>query len=124
MGRRGDLVSITLQPTVDAPGIARRFAGQAAETVVAGSDREVLELLVSEVVSDAVQQHSAWLNVGIEPGAVTRVEVIDTVSPEAEFGGSWCDRVEQRLLDELAHRWGIEPCARGRKVWFELRASA
>jgi hypothetical protein len=121
---RGDLVSITLLPTLDAPGIARRFAGEAAEADFVGSDREVLELLVSEVVSDAVTHRSAWLNLGIEPGGLTRVEVIDSVSPDTGFGAGSRSGLEQRVLDALATRWGVEPCAQGRKMWFELRASA
>jgi hypothetical protein len=119
---RGDLVSITLLPTFDAPGIARRFAGAAAEADFAGADREVLELLVSDVVSDAVAHHSVWVNLGIEPGSVTRVEVIDSVSPDEAFGAG-APGVACRALDALAARWGIEPCAEGRKIWFEVRAS-
>jgi hypothetical protein len=115
-----DFVSITLAPTVDAPGIARRFAGELAAPGTPADAVEVLELLVSELVSDAVLHHTAWCNIGIEAGTpITRVEVTDPAAPDDEapisrtFGA--------KLLDGLAERWGAEPCGSGRMVWFELR---
>jgi hypothetical protein len=119
---RDAFASITLQPTPEAPGIARRFAARTANQLPV-DQREVLQLLVSEVVADAVEHHATWVNVGIEPArSRTRVEITDSphaAEVEPAFGHGY----GRRLMDGLAERWGFDRDADGRRVWFELRSA-
>jgi anti-sigma regulatory factor (Ser/Thr protein kinase) len=92
-------------------------------------DRNVAELLTSELVTNAiVHAHSECrLSVDVDPTRV-RVEVRDSSpvlppppkppDPEATSGRGLV------LVDTLATRWGTERARGGKRVWFELRGAA
>jgi anti-sigma regulatory factor (Ser/Thr protein kinase) len=83
--------------------------------------RERLALLVSELVSNAVQHASGPIELSVTRGEPLRVEVAD--------GGPGFDpaRITRRrdggyglvILEQLAARWGVVPGPPSR-VWFEL----
>jgi anti-sigma regulatory factor (Ser/Thr protein kinase) len=116
------LRSITLEPTVEAPYIARRFATETAEGALGGEDLDALRLLVSELVANAVLHAGTWLHVAVEARTpVTRVEVTDSAGMDVPTGFDEPDDIGARLLDGLADRWGVDPRSHGKAVWFELR---
>ena len=99
-----------------------------AEVVLAawGLDetREVVRLLVSELVVNAVLHAGspAELTIRRLPGCI-RVEVSDT-SPERpamrEHSPTAPNGRGLLILDDLAQRWGVDVSAAGKTVWFEL----
>jgi len=111
---------------------ARRWAREKFEAAgVEPEVRDLLVLLVSEVVTNAVE-HAApplLLRIDVTPEA-TRVEVKDRArklpilrDPEPTEGGGR----GIRFVNDLATRWGTEP-PRGpdglKTVWFEVAHSA
>jgi hypothetical protein len=118
--------SIRLEPNIDAPGEARRFAVQAARTTEgepalddAGID--ALKLLISEVVANVVvhARTSMQVRTFVQPGCV-RVEVSDDLPPDPLVRPGAGDAYGLRLVEALASRWGVEPSSEGKVVWFEL----
>ena len=83
-------------------------------------------LLASELVSNMIQHTSGigTMQVTFIAG-VLRIEVTDespempTISPRAPMtvGGHGL-----RLVNAIAHRWGVDPMPAGKTVWFELVA--
>jgi anti-sigma regulatory factor (Ser/Thr protein kinase) len=118
------VTALDLPPTTDSVPRARRFVAQ--ELRDSPSDVETAVLLVSEVVTNAVlhARTSVTLRVEQSPDLV-RIEVHDgspvqlrihTFSPTSATGRGL------RLLDQLAHRWGVDNDSRsgGKVVWFEV----
>jgi anti-sigma regulatory factor (Ser/Thr protein kinase) len=114
-------------PDAASPRHARAFVADVLRD--AGVDESVVEcarLLVSELVTNALlhARSSATVTVEVRHGRV-RVSVADaspvlpspqTPDPSRSTGrGLLC-------LDRLALRWAAEPTARGKVVWFDLRA--
>jgi anti-sigma regulatory factor (Ser/Thr protein kinase) len=108
---------------------ARHWAAdRLAEAGIPPERRELLVLLVSELVTNAVQH--AWppviLRVDVDEERI-RVEATDSNraepvlrdAPPEDLGGRgvW-------LIDRLASRWGsdADPTGQCKTVWFELRA--
>ncbi len=88
---------------------------------------EAADLLVSEVVANAVLHAHTWAHLVLRlRGRLLRVEVTDTGTgqlarrdtPDEEGGFG------MRILDALADRWGVEARPRGKVVWFELLVPA
>jgi serine/threonine-protein kinase RsbW len=115
-------LSITLPSHPAAAGTARRLARELASPATVDS----VELLVSELVTNAVlHAHegnvlelkiSAWED-------CVRVEVRDSSShlPQMLLPADW--GVHGRglfLVDALADRWGSEPTPTGKTVWCEV----
>jgi anti-sigma regulatory factor (Ser/Thr protein kinase) len=85
------------------------------------------ELLTSELVTNAVLhgRGEPVLAVDVENGRVriavhddtTSVPVVGNPGPLAGSGRG------MQLIESLAARWGVEPDARGKDVWFELELS-
>jgi len=88
---------------------------------VIGELRDTIELLISELVTNAVIHARSDVELTIsEHGARIRVEVSDTNpqmpairEPDAASGRGL------RLVDALADRWGTIGRADGKTVWFE-----
>ena len=113
-----------------APFAARRAAEEALAGTLDGDRLAAIDLLVTELVSNAVRHGrplpdgSLGLHIGLDSGCV-RVEVSDDgpgftpgqPSPYGEGGYGLF------LVDELAVRWGVST-ARGTCVWFELAREA
>lgn len=112
--------SVSLACGSNAPSLARRFV----RSLDLGDDCPVVELLVSELVTNAVTHARSDTKVTIGSDVeLLRVTVSDSCSATPhlrqadETGGRGL-----RLVDELSTRWGSDPVSGdGKRVWFELR---
>src|SRR5215204_4765167 len=114
---------MTLAADEDAPALARRRAVRAVGRRLQGHRRNDLELLVSEVVSNAVIHGTGDITFVLRPdGGSIRVEVSDASTevprPQATTGAH--GGFGLRLVAELADSWGVDAHARGKTVWFCL----
>lgn len=100
----------------NAPAAARERAAEFAHDLVGPDQAELLRLLVSEVVTEAVERagdHRRVLEIRLErDDSHIRVDV----SP----AGSPADRVRRAILGQ-AEVWDVDA---GGHLWFELRARA
>lgn len=103
---------------------ARRFVGSVLAE--AGVDPEIAQLLVSELVGNAVRHGQTPVTVRVSVGQVVRVEVHDgnAVVPtlQAARGDDEAGR-GLMLLDAMATRWGVDSRPDGKVVWFEHGAA-
>lgn len=119
---------IGLAPTAHSVRLARSFAAG----ILDSHDVEVREtavLLVSELVSNAVQHggpHTPTASVGLEvvvcPGLV-RVEVTDAGAGNPLPGKAANDHrsgLGLLLVEAMASRWGCVRLPVGKTVWFEI----
>ena len=102
---------------------ARKFATAALGT---SSDavRQAVELMVSELATNAIRHVRSPFEVVVEVGAARiRVEVTDhgggvptmrCPGPEEPTGRGL------RIVDMFSDAWGIDPQGSGKTVWFEL----
>jgi DNA-binding response OmpR family regulator len=108
-------------------GRARRFVGGALDGWGRTEAGEVVDLLVSELVANAIRHSASEVEVAVHllPRGL-RVEVHDTgdgrptladANPDAERGRGLA------LVDALSAAWGVDAHADGKDVWFELDAS-
>jgi anti-sigma regulatory factor (Ser/Thr protein kinase) len=86
--------------------------------------REIVVLLVSEVVTNALSHTDGEIELTMSrlPGLV-RVEVSDErAAAPHDLGGGLLDESGRGvpLLGGFSDRWGTLPLARGKVVWFEL----
>ena len=119
--------SLTLVSDDLAPRTARRFVSELLRVEGYDDALDVVELLVTEVVTNAVlhARSSAQLVVHLLPDAV-RVEVVDTDDsfpvrrrPRPDQpGGRGLDLVEQ-----MSRSWGIDMLEVGKRTWFEVARS-
>lgn len=102
-----------------APGAARRFVGR---LLADGELRETAELLVSELVTNAVTYADGPVELTVRvAGEQTRVEVSDTTPARPVLRPpDWEGRRGLNLVEALAHRWGVDGRVDGKTVWFEL----
>lgn len=116
-------VEFTLPPDTESPRRARRLVQRAlprdpSEVV------EVVTLLVSEVVTNAVLHAGTEVRLRIgHQGNAVRVEVTDgSTHPtiRRHFSDQAATGRGLQLVDELADAWGQQPCRDGKTVWFEL----
>jgi anti-sigma regulatory factor (Ser/Thr protein kinase) len=119
-------VAAALPPALSSAGEARSFVRGTAEAILADEALDTVELLTSEVVTNAV------LHAGDSPvvlvvcrGHTVRVSVQDTCSrwpmrrhvAETALSGRGI-----ALVDMLASAWGIERMPEtGKRVWFEVQ---
>ncbi len=113
-------------PTVAASG---RLARHAVRDLLAarGLDSEAAQLLVTELVANAVR-HAGRGHVDVRVtlhGDLVRIEVDDD---SGQLPGGWREprwREESGrgllLVEVLSERWGAESVPTGKRVWFELR---
>ena len=125
----GLAMELFLDPTPPSAGSARRALHSAAIFGVA--DEPDALLLVSELVTNSIVHagHSGGDAIRVRAandGSTTRVEVCDRARgetlpamrpepPPYARGGRGL-----LLVDALSDRWGMDTCARGTCVWFEL----
>jgi serine/threonine-protein kinase RsbW len=118
-------LSIALPRDSDAPAIARRWAVAATANMIDGDRQGDLELLVSELVSNAVLHGSGAVRLVLRrDGDCVRAEVSDE-SPDLPMrlpatgahGGFGV-----RLLVQLAESWGVHRHfdGEGKTVWFRI----
>jgi anti-sigma regulatory factor (Ser/Thr protein kinase) len=121
-----EVLRFAIEPTFDAPGVARAHAARALDE---SPHVDVVLALVSELVTNAVLHSGGAAELRIvrrrspTPTAeVIRVEVrdnhhgpperLDTPGAHGGFG--------LRIVSALARRWGYAPAANGKVVWFEV----
>ena len=118
-----DTIALSAHPT--SPHSARVFV--AGHLAAAGRDDvlEVASLLVSELVTNAIQHAGSEVNVHLEVSAdLVRVEV-DDASPRAPLRLVVPEDAERgrglQLVEALASSWGVDQVpGDGKKVWFEV----
>jgi anti-sigma regulatory factor (Ser/Thr protein kinase) len=119
----GDSLVLTLNRDSNAPSIARRRTVAAVDHAVDGRRRADLELLVSEIVSNAVLhgQGEITLVVWLANGHV-HVQVSDEGNelPRQQPSTGAHGGFGLRLLEQLSVDWGVDSDADGKTVWFRL----
>ena len=115
---------IHLPASSTAPRAAREFLRDALATQDLDGFGDLSELLTTELVANVVDHVGSAITMRVSTSAgVLRVEVGDTScevpavfdqDPETPRGNGML------LVDGLATRWGVEPRAAGKTVWFEL----
>ncbi|MEV6761579.1 SpoIIE family protein phosphatase [Streptomyces sp. NPDC051105] len=122
-----DVAYWTFDPEVGSPGRARRLTRQALAGWGLEELTDTAELLVSEIVTNAVRHASRPISLRLLRTDVLRCEVGDDVpqlprlrraSPEEEHGRGLF------LVNRLARRWGTTRLGTGKNVWFELGGPA
>jgi DNA-binding NarL/FixJ family response regulator len=105
-------------------GQARRVATAAMRQWGAGELEDVVNLLVSELVANAVRHTNSDIEVVVLRLAESvRVEVHDRSSavPEARVAGPDAESGRgMALVESLASRWGVDARPDGKSVWFEV----
>jgi anti-sigma regulatory factor (Ser/Thr protein kinase) len=123
---------VLLRGTVEAGGLARR-AIAASNPTLSPSVRADVELLVSELVTNAVRHGGAGPDRSIEldfrrDNGLVHVQVVDPgtdfIQPESPTEGDSSGGWGLFLVDRIAERWGVCPAPSGTCVWFEVRAGA
>ncbi|MFD3543668.1 SpoIIE family protein phosphatase [Streptomyces sp. NPDC058662] len=112
-----------LDPEETAPGRARRFARRALSRWGLEELSDSLELLVSEVVTNAVRYAERPVTLRLLRTDVLRCEVGDD-SPQLPRQRRARDTDEGGrglfLVNRVARRWGATRLSSGKVVWFEL----
>jgi anti-sigma regulatory factor (Ser/Thr protein kinase) len=117
-----DAFEVRLAPTPEAPGSARRLAGERLAGRIGAPAAADLDLVITELVSNAVEHGSGdvTVRVGLRADAVL-VEVVDAgsasrphVRADAGATGGW----GLRIVDAVARRWGVYEGST--HVWAEL----
>ncbi|MFI1928410.1 SpoIIE family protein phosphatase [Streptomyces sp. NPDC020377] len=112
-----------LEPDDAAPRRARRLAWQALSRWGMEDMTDSVELLVSEVVTNAVRYASRPVTLRLLKTGVLRCEVADDVPqlPRHQVFRT-LDETGRGLIviNTLAQRWGATRLATGKVVWFEL----
>ncbi|PZH03609.1 serine/threonine protein phosphatase [Streptomyces sp. NTH33] len=117
----------SLEPEDSAPGQARRMARQALERWDLQELTDSVELLVSEVVTNAVRYASRPVTLRLLRTDVLRCEVGDDVPQLPRMRQARATDEGGRglyLVNKLARRWGATRLSTGKVVWFELNHSA
>lgn len=123
----GDL-SLELPPQRRSVGVGRHWVVRAAaEAGVTGMANQIVELLVSELLANAVLHGSGDLPIRVEMACtdtLVRVAVTDGVpqrpvvlhpEPSAPAGRGMA------IIEAMSNRWGVDPRPTGGKtVWFEI----
>ena len=120
-----DCVQRELAPELSAVGEARHWATELCAGALGEDGRQVLELLISEVVANAVLHGRGRVSVavGCVPGEVvvavdddsSEPPLVKTVGLEATGGRGVA------LVAALAQEWGWRPHPPGKTVWFRIR---
>jgi phosphoserine phosphatase RsbU/P len=118
--------ALSLAPDPGAPQQARRFIAAELDSAEFAEVREIAELLVSELVTNAVVHAASPVEVAVdhdETGVVIRVRDADTGPLVMRAGGgSELDEGGRGflLVDRLAEAWGTEHRGGRKSVWFRL----
>lgn len=116
-----------LAAEVQSAGSARRFVETTLEEWDCADSLEIVKLLVSELVTNAVLHAGSDAEVVVQlTPTVLHVEVIDDspVMPVLrEPGSSDTSGRGLALVDNFASAWGTRPLIHGKSVWFEVPRS-
>ncbi|GGY90575.1 hypothetical protein GCM10010365_06220 [Streptomyces poonensis] len=112
-----------LEPEEMAPGRARRLARHALSRWGLEELSDSVELLISEVVTNAVRYASRPVTLRLLRTDVLRCEVTDDVPQLPRLRQARATDEGGRglyLVNKLARRWGATRLSAGKVVWFEL----
>ncbi|MFI6339781.1 SpoIIE family protein phosphatase [Streptomyces sp. NPDC050535] len=115
-----------LEPEDAAPGRARKLARRALSRWGMEDMSDSVELLVSEVVTNAVRYASRPVTLRLLRTDVLRCEVGDDVPQLPRLRQARATDEGGRgliLVNKLARRWGATRLSTGKVVWFELNRS-
>lgn len=118
-----DVAYWTLDPENAAPGQARRLARQALARWGLEELTDSVELLISEVVTNAVRYASRPVTLRLLRTDVLRCEVGDDVPQLPRLRQARATDEGGRglyLVNRMARRWGATRLSTGKVVWFEL----
>lgn len=112
-----------------APGLARAFLREAVCDVHHAEVLDEAELLVSELVTNAVLHGAPPITMRVEcDGNRLRVSVTDRNPEPAQVRDAGPEDVSGRgirLVDIISDQWGVEPrSGDGKDVWFTIRNGA
>ena len=111
-------------PSLSSPATTRNFVERTARGWGFGDVADVAELLVSEVVTNAIEHgRSGGLVQVIALPAGLRVEVSDRSTDPPELRNPSPAEPTGRglaIVSDLARRWGVDLRRDGKTVWFEL----
>lgn len=115
---------LALEKAPDSARAARSFVSRVLAGSPASGCAETAELLVSELVTNALLHARSGVEVvvRVDPTRV-RVEVHDTEERLPFLIAEPGDTIAGRglhIVEELASGWGAEPREGGKAVWFEL----
>jgi serine phosphatase RsbU (regulator of sigma subunit)/anti-sigma regulatory factor (Ser/Thr protein kinase) len=116
-----------LEPEDAAPGRARRLARRALSRWGLEELSDSVELLVSEVVTNAVRYASRPVTLRLLRTDVLRCEVGDDVPQLPRLRQARATDEGGRglyLVNRMARRWGATRLSTGKVVWFELSKNA
>jgi anti-sigma regulatory factor (Ser/Thr protein kinase) len=112
--------------TTSSASEARRFVRGITEQYGSPDLEQWAELLVSELVTNALRYASEPVEVGVDlDGRRLRVEVCDDGEgmPRVVHESVWSDHGRGlRLVAAISDRWGVFSELDGKRVWFELRS--
>ncbi|MEU8781357.1 ATP-binding protein [Streptomyces sp. NPDC048637] len=128
-GTRGKVISQPLESHVCAVPQARRIIRTELARWGLPEHVEIAELLVSELVTNALQHAWGPLHLRMSHSPVDRTlrcDIADgrSAAPSADRPPARADEDHGRglhLVDQLSTRWGARHTAAGKTVWFELR---
>lgn len=113
---------------VEAPRVGRRFVTSVlAGWGSAGTTVERAQLLVSELISNAVLHGAGPVRlslVEVDPGRSVRIEVCNRGAGQPQMRQARPDDLSGRglqLVDELSRGWGSSSTEGETSVWFELQ---
>ncbi|MEU1875674.1 SpoIIE family protein phosphatase [Streptosporangium sp. NPDC020072] len=119
-----DVVDLLLPPDPRSAGQARAFVRATLAEWRLEAIVDNVELMVSELVANAVEHGSGSVGLRMLRGPTLVCEVSDrsTVLPSMRDAGSDDDTGRGlHLVNWLAHRWGSRTTAKGKVVWVEQR---
>ncbi len=115
-----------MRPVPTSAGVARRFVGATLTSWGCANLIDVVSLLVSEVVTNAVLHARSDVVLHVVSGRhLVRVEVSDSSTTAPVIRPHNDDAMSGRglvLVDELASSWGVTTVDGGKVVWFEVAA--
>jgi anti-sigma regulatory factor (Ser/Thr protein kinase) len=122
------VTSVQLPPDNAAAARARRFVSDTMRAWGCDDAISDAELLVSELVTNAVLHARSETRVLVErDGTTVRVSVCDDSPARPRLRNYGPEAVTGRglvIVDRIARRWGVEPSDAGKCVWFEIEARA
>ncbi|MFE1176787.1 ATP-binding protein [Streptomyces sp. NPDC058773] len=126
---RGKVISQPLESHVRAVPHARRIIRTELARWGLTEHVEIAELLVSELVTNALQHAWGPIQLRMSHSLVNRTLRCDIAdgcpaAPPADRPPARADEDHGRglhLVDQLSNRWGARHTAAGKTVWFELR---
>jgi DNA-binding NarL/FixJ family response regulator len=114
-----------LGPNLQTPRLARRFVKQALDRWGVRREVELVELLVSELVTNSIVHARSDVEVSVTVASdLVRVAVFDSsleppirraVRPDGASGRGLL------MLDALCSAWGSDVTPGGKSVWFEIK---